>query len=131
MIDKLQAGGPIPLDEEDLTNVSKGMESIASKKVSGSNITEVTRQLKKVLTQISEIYRDELTCESIFFQLLAPEHLLFCDYQQIKNEFDAFSQVHQLWVVEGVVLDNKKANDEIAISIFYFQGTIELTNSNE
>ena len=131
LISKLQEGGPIPLDTEGFTNISTGMESCAFKQISGSNITVVIKQLKEVLTQISAMYRDELTSESICYQLIAPEHLLFGEYQQVKDEFNVLSHLHEFWIMEGVVLDDKRANDDISLSIFYFQGTIDITNSNE
>lgn len=127
--DKLQEGGIIQLSKEDLTNTANGMELFAYQQIIGNNIREVIKQEKEALKQISEIVRDELTRESLCYQLAAPEHLLFCEYQKVKNEFCAFSQLHQLWMMEGVVL-NKGANDEVSLSIFYFQGIIDITNSN-
>ena len=131
LINKLQEGGPIPLDTEGFTNISIGMESCGFKQISGSNITVVIKQLKEVLTQISAMYRDELTSESLCYQLIAPENLLCGEYQQVKDEFNALSELHEFWMMEGVVLDNKRANDEILILIFYFQGAIDLIYSNE
>lgn len=131
LISKLHEGGPISLDTEGLTNISIGMESCGFRQISGSNITVVIKQLKEVLIQISAMYRDELTSESLCYQLIAPENLLCAEYQQVKDEFNALSQLYEFWMMEGVVLDNKRANDDISLSIFYFQGAIDATNSNE
>ncbi|MDO6447163.1 hypothetical protein Q4493_15435 [Colwellia sp. 1_MG-2023] len=129
--EKLQEGGIIPLNKAELINTANSMESFAYHQVNGNNIAELVEQLKKVITQISAIYRDELSSEAILYQLTASEHLLFGEYQQVKEEFYALSQLHQIWMTEGLVLDNKRAKNEILLSIFYLQGVIDITNSNE
>lgn len=127
----LQEGGIIPLNKEDLSNAANGMESFAYQQITGNNIREIIKEQREFLHQIRTIYRDEITRESLCYQLKASEHLLFCEYQEVKGEFYAFSQLNQLWVVEGVTLDKISEDDHISLSIFYFQGVIDITNSNE
>ena len=124
-------GGIIPLRQADLTNSADGMESYFYQRIRGRDSRELIKQIKEALNQIGTIFRDELTVESICFQLIAPENLLFCEYQQIKDEFYAFRRFYQLSMIEGVILDDKEANNGISLAIFYFNGVVDLTSGKK
>ncbi len=127
---KYKEGGIIQSAKTEFTDVAKNSDLYVFKEISGSNVEEVNEQLKSMLKQITAIYRDELTVvEHLWFQIIAPEQLLFVDYKQIKTVFDEHCAPHQLWTNEGVVL-HKHCSNEISLSLFYFQGVIDIT-SNE
>lgn len=123
---KYKEGGIIQPSKAEFIDTVKQSESYAFKGVKG-NVEEVIEQLKSMLKQITALYRDELTVEHIWLQVIAPEQMLFVDYKQIKTVYDEYCDSNNLWANMGVVLE-KTCSREIAMSLIFLQGSIDITD---
>jgi hypothetical protein len=113
---------------EDLTTNSKDAEAFLHDELIGENIHLLMEHVKEFLAIISSTYRDELTVETMCFQIKANSDLLFVDYQLIYSEFLKFNKKNNIWFTHHGVALNDELSSRLTISVFYFQGSIDITS---
>jgi hypothetical protein len=113
---------------EDLIATSKDAEACLYNELTGENIHHLMINLKAFLAIISSTYKDELTVESMCFQLKTSSDLLFVDYQLIRSELLNISKKNNIWFTHHGVALNDELSSRLTISVFYFQGSIDITS---